>query len=828
MPPSLVKTRQSHHDHRVEYLGTSKELAEDDLPTIRSCLRYGMLLREQNQDSGDEIAVDDMAKGIYARVAALYFKANAKFVPPLIFNEKVSIQKLIRYWNDVTIIIRRQKGFRTVQKRIDSQLDKLFDIIYCKCSIICVKAVNCSISNCSHMRIMSCQTSCGLDNCPHKQIRKCVLETACSLANCSHINTSLCNCVKEMKLPPLDLSFVRAQRYKVGDKCAYQMGKVDKRETKKQMDTLHRKEKDLLSEENAQKKVKLTAEKDIAKQGEVLDFFNEIPDEIAAVADGDEDFEIKAVDKLMAQSMQNRISFPTVAGVSLRYGASDRMTAAIATAALIDAGLVTEIDSSKVLDHHKVHREKLHLMSKLRLKADEKYKEGEIRCILADGRKNWTNVMEKDEKSGKYYQSRVKMEHISVTSEPGGEYLFHFVPPEATKHIKAAKQIAIKIVEWMEKYGVNETLDSLGGDSTNSNTGWQGGSFTLIEKMLGEKKTWLVCFLHLNELPLRHLLQDLDGKTNSDHTFSGPIGKSLDNAVNLEINPKFSPIQIGPALIELDQSIIDDLSTDQKYGYRMVMAIRAGKVSMDLANMDIGPICHSRWLTTANRLLRTWVGKHGFKGKDLASLKMIVEFIVGVYYPIWFEVKVKHNFIDGPRHLLKQMELTRLQKKKVQGLVAPHIARSAWWSHSEAVLQTLLCSEDKEERRVAVDVILKLRDGKERGDLSNRARVHADTFNPQAKKVSELCSWEANVHEPVFTCSMSLDEIRELLETPMVVPYRPVHGQSMERVVKEVTRACEAVYGEAARDGFIRAGVANRQVMPMNRTKKDLVRMAGT
>ena len=204
----------------------------------------------------------------------------------------------------------------------------------------------------------------------------------------------------------------------------------------------------------------------------------------------------------------------------------------------------------------------------------------------------------------------------------------------------------------MKKYSVNETLDSLGGNSTNSKTGWEGGSFTLIEKMLCEKKTWLVCFLHLNELPLRHLLQDLDGKTNSDHTFSGPIGKSLDNAVNLEINPKFSPIQIGPALIELDQSIIDDLSTDQKYGYRMVMAIRAGKVYMDLANMDIGPICHSRWLTTANRLLRTWVGKHGFKGKDLASLKMIVEFIVGVYYPIWFEVKVKHNFIDGPRHLL--------------------------------------------------------------------------------------------------------------------------------------------------------------------------------
>ena len=65
------------------------------------------------------------------------------------------------------------------------------------------------------------------------------------------------------------------------------------------------------------------------------------------------------------------------------------------------------------------------------------------------------------------------------------------------------------------------------------------------------------------------------------------------------------------------------------------------------------------------------------------------------------------------------------------------------------------------------------------------------------------------------------------MDKPMVVPHRPVHGQSMERAVKEVTRDCESVFCEEARDGFIRAGVANRQVMPKNETKKNLVRMVG-
>jgi hypothetical protein len=257
------------------------------------------------------------------------------------------------------------------------------------------------------------------------------------------------------------------------------------------------------------------------------------------------------------------------------------------------------------------------------------------------------------------------------------------------------------------------------------------------------------------------------------------------------------------------------------------MAIRAGVISVDLANMDIGPICHSRWLTYGNRVCRLYVSKHGFKGKNLTNLKLLVEFIIGVYFPMWFEAKVKHSFINGPRLVLKQLELVRLQKKKVQNIVAPHIVRSAWYSHSEAVLQTLICSEDEDERSFAVQMIIKLRKGDDRGDLSNRVRVHRDSFNPNAKKLAELCSWDTNVFEPVLTCPLTVAEIKEFMDKPMVVPHRPVHGQSMERAVKEVTRACESVFGEEARDGFIRAGVANRQVMPKNETKKNLVRMVG-
>ena len=127
---------------------------------------------------------------------------------------------------------------------------------------------------------------------------------------------------------------------------------------------------------------------------------------------------------------------------------------------------------------------------------------------------------------------------------------------------------------------------------------------------------------------------------------------------------------------------------------------------------------------------------------------------------MWFEAKVKNSFLDGPRHVLKQLELIRLQNCKVHNIVAETVARGAWYSHSEAVLQTLLCSTDPDKQKFAVEKIIKIRNGKDKGDLSNRPRVHLKTFNPKAKKLIELCSWDSNVFENVFSCSLTLNEIK--------------------------------------------------------------------
>ena len=69
---------------------------------------------------------------------------------------------------------------------------------------------------------------------------------------------------------------------------------------------------------------------------------------------------------------------------------------------------------------------------------------------------------------------------------------------------------------------------------------------------------------------------------------------------------------------------------------------------------------------------------------------------------------------------------------------------------------------------------------------------------------------------------MAKEEIIKMKDQAMVVPYYCVHTQGIERAVKEVTQASEAVYGFERRDGWIRARANNRNLMPKLGTKKDL------
>ena len=167
---------------------------------------------------------------------------------------------------------------------------------------------------------------------------------------------------------------------------------------------------------------------------------------------------------------------------SIRFGLSANATAAVANATLLDYGVITEDNTDKVIDAMKVQRAKDSLHKELQEKAAIGYTKDNIECLLFDGKKDWTLVYQEVEGSDEAYPGVIKEEHYSVVKEPGGQYLFHFTPDEDDKDHTAAEKIAIALVDWMKKYGIDKTLKFIGGDSTNVNSGIWGGVLQFVEK----------------------------------------------------------------------------------------------------------------------------------------------------------------------------------------------------------------------------------------------------------------------------------------------------------------------------------------------------------
>ena len=250
--------------------------------------------------------------------------------------------------------------------------------------------------------------------------------------------------------------------------------------------------------------------------------------------------------------------------------------------------------------------------------------------------------------------------------------------------------------------------------------------------------------------------------------------------------------------------------------------------------MKCGPINHTRWLTTANRTVKLWTSENGLEGEDLENLEMVVEWLVGCYYPMWFKIKINHHWLNGPYHVLHQLSLLRQQREVVQHFTVEAIQRGSWFAHSEMVLQSLLCSEEEGDKRFAVNKIIEIRKqetgkiqqegelkkritgkrGKKPSDLIKTIRARkTPEVNLEATSLINLISWDNDVHEPVLTMNLTEEELRQFYRVPMDdIPDFSLHTQSIERCVKQVTRAAATVFGYQKRDGFVRASAYHRWV----------------
>ena len=71
----------------------------------------------------------------------------------------------------------------------------------------------------------------------------------------------------------------------------------------------------------------------------------------------------------------------------------------------------------------------------------------------------------------------------------------------------------------------------------------------------------------------------------------------------------FQPIACESFSVLSDEALCD-VSNDQYYAYQICWSIIHGTLDPDLQSLEVGPLCHSRWLTLGCRILRCYVSQN--------------------------------------------------------------------------------------------------------------------------------------------------------------------------------------------------------------------------
>ena len=509
---------------------------------------------------------------------------------------------------------------------------------------------------------------------------------------------------------------------------------------------------------------------------------------------------------------QNRMVLRNLAKECDRWGVSNRAGAAIANAVLIDAGVITSEDQTNVIDKNKLRRSREEYRNERQVKEIQQLEENQGHAYYFDGKKTMSLCVEEDEQ-GKKYNIMRELELISMSAEPGGLYVTH-LEPKGGKGVEVAEAV----LGFLREHNLDASWLIVG---TAANTGKHIGAFASLEKMLDRRLLWVLCMLHLNELPWRHIFVALDGPTSSHNTFLGVIGKILPNVEYLEWSTKVEKVQLGPGLPELPEEVAADLSSDQRILYLAFMSVWTGVIREELYSLTPGPISHSRWLTHCTRTLICHLKEHGLKGKPKKDLMLCVKFLVSNYVPMWFACKQHVRITDGPKHLHTQRKLLKVVKEPVLSIAKKNIAQNAYWAHPEVLLVAMLADKNQSIRSKAVEEIIKLRGDSDLGDDQPRL-YHVPQLKFTAKCYSEMIDWKLEViYEPVLTVKMSMEELLALKDSPLIMPRYSSNTQSVERLVKQTSRAASSVAGFEARDGFLRASATSRILLPKFESKRD-------
>jgi hypothetical protein len=482
---------------RHDIFGNARELFNNVLPTNLQVAQHFLFIKTRKNESNK-----DKYKDVSDAVISLWSKASI----PSIQSQSVvkRVESLICTGSELC----RSKSSSKRKATFETSLNSLFDIAACRCAI--------------------------------------------SYDESSKQVSLVCNCPRDFKVPKDEILFLYDQRNSrqmfIGGVDITTTNRLQKRLKRRHVEQVHVVE---ATDKNDRLSCGESSNVYCPSFDDVEDEENDQVSDCKSSIDSDDEFHVSDTE----ETSQMRVPLQHLAKEADRYGVSDRAAASLATAVLIDFGIVSKQDQSFVIDKNKVHRERVKLRKCLQAEVEKPCES--ITSIYFDGKRDKTLI--KVSKNDKWYSDTAIEDHYVLVAEPGGDYITHVTPISGK-----STDIANSILTTIREIGSTDTIRAIGCDSTNTNTGCKAGVIRKLEIAFGHPVNWFICMLHVNELPLRHLFLHLDGRTSGATSFTGPIGKDLQHCEQ-KATVKFEKIDCGSNMPVLDDNVLSDLSCDQKY-----------------------------------------------------------------------------------------------------------------------------------------------------------------------------------------------------------------------------------------------------------------------
>ena len=628
---------------------------------------------------------------------------------------------------------------------------------------------------------------------------KCHLVELFDIAACKCENFISCRCNKENKVPKEEQTFLEDQR---GNR-KMMIGGLDAKITSRNVKKYIRKSTSLSCDDCRELPKTTVLELDIMND----DDSDQLEDQISK----DPSFE---TGKVSGISKYNTVKLPNLAVACERTGISSRSAAMITSAILEDVGIVTSSESTGVTDRNKIVRQRKRSRSAHLEASIDAVSSKKVIGLYYDGKKDetLTSVVKGSVKCKK----QIVEEHYTIVLEPDSVYKSHVTPISGS-----AKNISNAI--FLEMDSLMNHIKVVGSDGTNTNVGAKGGVISLLEAKIDRPLQWCICLLHMNELPLRHLVKKLDGDTTGPKSFTGSLGKQLVSCESLPI-VDFSAVPSETLCVTTEI-----LSTDQLYLLKIFNAVRTGSVDQSLSVRDPGNISHSRWLTTANRFLRLYVSTED----PSYELLTIVNYIMKCYVPIWFNIKCNDSIVYGTKHLFGLVKRCKFLEAGTKEIVRPVIQRNAYFAHSENILLSMIVDDDPKLRKLAYCRIMKSRNC-ENSDVRRIFKVPEIKWDADA--YYDLIEWKTqyldaepgkfitHYTEPPLLSNFSENDLHHLVtegKVPDEVYGLPCHNQNVERAIKLVTESSKKACKKTDREGIIQSVISSRFQLPKFDTKKE-------